>query len=62
MMTLVSSRKVAMLAAGYFLEAPFVLAAQLVHPFGSAMLQLGMVLVPPRAGCGFTRRLRLKGL
>src|SRR5580658_6237440 len=53
MMTLVSSKKVAMSAGGYFIEAQVVLPTETLHPFGSALLELRVVLVLPGAGCGF---------
>src|ERR1017187_6294582 len=53
MMTLVSRRKVAISAAGYFLEALVVFLAQLFDPLGSSLLEFGMVLVLPGAGRGF---------
>src|ERR1039457_6458597 len=53
MMTLVSRRKVAISAAGYFFEALGGFLAQLFDPLGRSLLEFGMVLVLPGAGRGF---------
>src|ERR1039458_8657907 len=52
MMTLVSSRKVAMSTVGYSFQAPIVFPAQLLNPLSGSLLQLRVVLVLPRAPGG----------
>src|SRR5712691_9834787 len=47
MITLVSRRKVAMLAGGYFFETLLVLLAQFAHPLGRSTLEFGVVFVLP---------------
>jgi hypothetical protein len=52
MMMLVSSRKVAMSAGGYFFEPALALLAQFPDPLRRTLLQFGVVLVLPGAGRG----------
>src|SRR5437016_2566928 len=47
MMTLVSSRNVAISAGGDFFKALVVFATQLLHPLGGSLFELGMVFVLP---------------
>src|SRR5450432_2170205 len=51
--TLVSRSGVAMSAGGYFFKAMVVFAAQLLHPLGGSLFELGMVLVLPGTGNRF---------
>src|ERR1035438_4883304 len=69
MMTLVSSSKVAMSTAGYFLKTPIIFAAQLLHPPGGSLLEFRVVLILPCSGGAFqcfdlaqTHQLLLGGL
>src|SRR2546427_4110105 len=55
MMTLVSSRNVAISAGVHFLKTLLILPAQLGHPLGSSLFEFGMIFVFPGSGCGFER-------